>query len=75
MTTNVGVIDAALRLMSGLALMVLGHGPFASTFANLIGWGAFLAGIALAATGLLRYCPLYAWQGVTSCAPNSGEGR
>jgi hypothetical protein len=73
MITNVGVIDAALRLAIGLGLIMLGSGPFASPIANLFGWLAFLLGIALAATGVLRHCPLYARLDLTSCAPASNE--
>ena len=68
MTPNVGTIDRALRLILGLALLVL---PFASQmalFANpVMMWGAALVGVVLIATAGMRFCPLYRIIGVKTC--------
>lgn len=62
--TNVGGLDATLRVLAGLALI----GLFA---AGAIGpWG--LVGIVFLLTGLLRYCPAYQLLGIHTC---SGKGQ
>ena len=75
MMTNVGVIDAALRLVAGLLLIDWGSGRFESAAGNLFGWAVLLIGVALAATALLRHCPVYTLIGTTSCAPYIDEER
>lgn len=62
--TNVGTVDATLRVLAGLALI----GLFA---AGAIGaWG--LVGIVFLLTGLLRYCPAYQALGIHT---RSGRGQ
>jgi hypothetical protein len=75
MITNVGVVDAALRLIIGIALMSLDYGPFVSLLADLLGWAVLVVGIALTTTALLRHCPVYAWFETTSCAPYSQDEK
>jgi hypothetical protein len=59
MQTNIGLVDQVIRIVSGLALIVL----FAT---GVIGsWG--LLGLVLLATGLLRFCPLYRLIGIHTC--------
>jgi hypothetical protein len=71
MITNVGVVDAGLRLIIGIILISLDWRPFDGLLADLLSWAVLIAGVALAATALLRYCPLYARLDTTSCAPKS----
>ena len=64
MKTNVGMIDASLRLLVGLAilsLMVVGPKTW---------WG--LLGLIPIATAIMGYCPLYAAFGLRTCGH---EGR
>jgi hypothetical protein len=75
MMTNVGVIDAALRLILGLILIDLGSDRFDSLLGDLLGWLVLFVGVALAGTALLRHCPIYARIGVTSCAPYAPDDR
>lgn len=53
---NVGNIDRAIRLLFGIALAVL-----AAT--GVVGWWGYL-GLAVAATGLVAFCPLYSLLGL-----------
>ena len=68
MTPNVGTIDRALRLILGLALLVL---PFATQMAlfssPLMTWGSAIVGAVLIATAGMRFCPLYRIIGVKTC--------
>lgn len=57
---NVGNIDRSIRILIGLALIVL-----AAT--NTIGaWGWL--GIVPLATGAIAYCPLYSLLGIRTCS-------
>ena len=59
MTTNVGTIDRALRIVAGIALIAL-----AAT--GTIGlWGYI--GIVPLATALLGWCPAYSILGIKTC--------
>ena len=59
MKTNVGTLDRALRIVGGLALIVL-------AFAGTIGpWGYI--GILPLATALVGSCPAYTLLGVDTC--------
>ncbi len=60
MTKNVGTMDRILRILVGLALIAL-----AAT--GTIAWWGWI-GIVPLATGLFRFCPLYALLGWRSCA-------
>lgn len=68
MTPNVGTLDRALRLILGLALLVL---PFATQMAlfssPVMMWGSALVGAVLIATAGMRFCPLYRVLGVKTC--------
>lgn len=66
MKANVGTIDRVLRILVGLALIVL-----AAT--HTIGaWG--YVGLIPLATGLFRFCPLYTLLGIRTC-PVSGAPK
>ncbi len=64
MKTNVGKIDRALRVLAGLALVVLLIlGPAPWKWLGLLGF-VYLA------TALFRWCPAYALLGVNTCEVN-----
>ncbi|MGE5155325.1 MAG: DUF2892 domain-containing protein [Bdellovibrio bacteriovorus] len=59
MTTNVGTVDRALRIVAGIALIAL-----AAT--GTIGlWGYI--GVVPLATALLGWCPAYSLLGIKTC--------
>lgn len=59
MKINVGGIDRILRIIAGLALIAL-------TLTGTIGvWGWI--GVVPLATGLMKFCPVYAMLGFNSC--------
>ena len=60
MTQNVGTIDRMIRILAGLALVVL-----AAT--GVLGAWAWL-GLILLATGVVGYCMPYQWLGLNTCA-------
>jgi hypothetical protein len=58
-TTNVGTIDRALRIVAGLALIAL-------AFTGTIGvWGYI--GVVPLATALMGWCPAYSLLGIKTC--------
>lgn len=67
---NVGSADRVVRAILGLLLIVLPFMPFAASF--FAGWGAWkfvvvVVGIVLAGTSAMRFCPLYAIFGLSTC--------
>ena len=68
MMTNVGVIDAALRLVLGLALLGWVGGYYGAPPLGLASWAVTVLGVYPAATGLLRFCPVLAVTGISTCA-------
>ncbi len=75
MMTNVGVLDAVVRLTLGVALLAWSYGRIGPGLPETPAWIAWIAGAVFAATGIFRYCPLYAWAGTNSCAPYPGDDR
>lgn len=72
MRINVGSADRILRIIVGMALLIL---PFVSGlafFANpVVLWGSVVVGLVLVVTALVRFCPLYTIFGLSSCkVPN-----
>jgi hypothetical protein len=63
MTANIGGIDRVLRIIVGLALMVL-----AAT--ATVGWWGWL-GIVPLLTGVIGWCPPYAMLGFSTCRTKS----
>lgn len=55
---NLGNLDMVLRIMAGVALILL------MAVGEIGAWG--LVGLALAVTGAARYCPLYAAFGLST---------
>lgn len=68
---NVGGVDRVLRLALGVALVLAGLVPaLASVFA---GWGIsslflIIAGVAVFASGVFRFCFAYKLFGLSTCA-------
>jgi len=59
MNVNVGTIDRVIRILVGIALIVL-------AYLGTIGlWGYI--GVVPLATGLLRVCPAYSILGMNTC--------
>lgn len=63
MEANVGGIDRTVRIVAGIVLLSL----FFVLEGNARWWG--LLGVAMLATGLLRFCPAYLPFGIRTCAP------
>ena len=59
MNANIGTIDRSLRIVVGLILI----GLSLSGVIGLWGW----IGIVPLATGIFRFCPLYALLGIKTC--------
>ena len=59
MKANVGMIDRALRIIVGLALIGL------TLNGNLGVWGGI--GVVPLATGIFRFCPAYTVLGASTC--------
>jgi hypothetical protein len=59
MTPNIGTIDRSIRVVAGLALIVL------AALGKVGVWGYI--GIVPLATGLFRFCPAYRLIGLTTC--------
>ena len=59
MQCNVGKTDKILRIIAGLALLLLGA-------TGVIGWWG-LIGLVPLATGLLGWCPAYSLLGIKTC--------
>lgn len=64
MKPNVGGLDRALRIIAGLALLILGIFVIKSS-----GWmiASIILGAVLFLTGLLRFCALYLICGANTC--------
>lgn len=60
LTANVGSTDRILRLVLGAALIVL---ALMGTFGGLA-WLAIIAGLVLAGTAFLKFCPVYRLTGL-----------
>ena len=63
MTPNVGTIDRSIRIVAGIALIVL------ASLGRIGLWGYI--GIVPLATGIFRFCPAYRLIGLTTCPPAS----
>lgn len=74
MMTNVGVLDAAVRLLVAVLLLAWSYGEFGLKEPSPpVGWAIWLGGLAFGATGLFRWCPIYVFCGTHSCAPMPGD--
>lgn len=68
MSINVGTPDRIARIVIGAVLVLL---PFVSGLALFTNplwlWGAVIVGLVLIVTALVRFCPLYAILGLSTC--------
>ncbi len=64
MTRNVGSIDRMVRVILGLALIIL---PFLGAGYGFWNWLSVIVGAVLLITGVARSCPLYSVIGVSTC--------
>ncbi|MCL2876024.1 MAG: DUF2892 domain-containing protein [Betaproteobacteria bacterium] len=60
MKQNIGCTDRVLRIVVGIALIVLAA-------LGKVGWWGWI-GVVPLATGLLRFCPLYTMLGMKTCS-------
>jgi hypothetical protein len=68
MRINVGTPDRIARLVLGAALVLLPLLSGLALFANPVWlWASIVVGAVLIITALLRFCPLYAILGVSTC--------
>ena len=68
MHTNVGSLDRLVRIVFGLALLVLPFIPGITVFTSpLAFWAALVIGLVLVVTAVVRFCPLYSLFGLTTC--------
>ena len=63
MATNVGMIDRALRIIAGLALIGAALGLYGPDYATPWGW----IGVVPLATAVMGWCPAYTLIGVKTC--------
>jgi len=63
MTTNIGTIDRALRIIVGLALIAAALGLYGPAYTSVWGW----IGVIPLATGAIRWCPAYTILGIKTC--------
>ena len=65
MTANMGTADRLIRLIAGLALVIL---PFATTMSiwsnPAVKYIAVIVGVVFVLTSLIRFCPLYTLLGI-----------
>ena len=67
LTSNVGTIDQALRIMAGFVLVVL------AAIGTIGPWGYI--GVVLMLTGAFRFCPAYRVFGFTTCGAPASAGE
>jgi hypothetical protein len=64
MTPNEGIVDRALRVIVGLALIGVALGVFGADYTSVWGW----IGLVPLVTGLVGWCPLYSLFGIRTRA-------
>lgn len=68
MRINVGTPDRIARIVIGAVLVLLPLVSGLAIFANPVWlWASLIVGAVLIVTGLVRFCPLYAALGLSSC--------
>ncbi|MDZ4840644.1 MAG: DUF2892 domain-containing protein [Hyphomicrobium aestuarii] len=65
MTTNVGTIDRALRIVVRLALVAAAVGLYAPAYQTIRRWVGFIPH----ATEVISWCPVYSILGNKTCKP------
>ena len=67
-TPNIGTADRVIRLIVGIILIASPWLFQSQIWQNpIMLWAIPIVGIVLAATGLVRFCPLYRLLGVRTC--------
>jgi hypothetical protein len=68
----IGTTDRLLRVVAGALLVLLPLIPGLALFADPVWfWTSIFLGAVLLVTGMVRFCPLYAPFGISTCkAPN-----
>jgi membrane-bound ClpP family serine protease len=64
MTRNMGTYDRAIRLIAGIALVVLPLLGAVATGAAWLWWAMVVVGVVLVATSLTGVCPAYSILGI-----------
>jgi len=64
MTSNVGPVDRAVRLLLGLALIALG---LTHVLTGNLAIAAYVVGAVALLTGLFRFCPAWTLCGINTC--------
>lgn len=67
MNRNVGGFDRTLRIVLGLAMLVVGYRNRGQTAGTL----AFVAGSDIFATAIIQRCPVNALFGIDTCGPET----
>ena len=72
MRINIGTTDRLIRVVTGALLVLLPFIPGLALFAEPAWfWASITIGAVLLVTGTVRFCPLYAPFGISTCkAPN-----
>lgn len=67
MTTNMGTFDRMLRLIVGLALIVLPLVNMPAIWSSgLLAYGSVFVGLVMAVTSVVGFCPLYRVIGIST---------
>lgn len=64
MPTNVGLIDRALRVTAGVALIAAALGLYGPAYTTPLGW----IGVVPLLTAFIGFCPAYTLLGIRTCA-------
>lgn len=67
MQRNVGKRDGQLRVVFGVAFLIL---AVLFNTAHFVAFAAGIVAVALIGTGLTRRCPAYTAFGITTCSPD-----
>lgn len=70
MKKNVGSADRIIRLLLGLVLIIL---YVMHVFTGTVGFVLLIAGIIIALTSLISFCPIYAILGINTCPVKKGD--
>jgi uncharacterized membrane protein HdeD (DUF308 family) len=66
MTTNVGGVERSIRLIIGIALLVLG---FLHVVTGTLAIAAYVVGAIALITGVVRFCPAWSIFGINTSSP------
>lgn len=76
MNNIIGTVDRAIRLVLGVALIVVAlYGSLAFLDGAIAKYTAFIIGVVLVVTGLVGTCPAYSVFGIQTCKSLSIEKR